>query len=65
MRAFVRMRKLLDSHKELSAQLKKLENRLAMHDDAINKIFEAIRQLMLPLSTPGKKVGYKRKDEND
>ena len=65
MRTFVRMRKLLDTHKKLSAQLKKLEDRLDIHDDAINNIFEVIRQLMQPPNTPGKKVGYKRKDEDD
>ena len=59
MRTFVRMRKLLETHKELAAQLKKLESRLDKHDEAINTIFEAIRQLMQPPNPPRRKIGFK------
>ncbi len=59
MRAFVQMRKFLETHKELAAQIKKLENKLDKHDTIIQKIFEAIRQLMQPPLTPRKKIGYK------
>ena len=65
MRTFVRMRKLIDTHKELAAQLKKLESRLDKNDEAIETIFEAIRQLMLPPNPPRKKIGYKSYDEKD
>ena len=60
MRTFVRMRKLLETHKELAAQLKKSEARLDKHDTAINTIFEAIHQLMQPSDPPRKKIGFKR-----
>ena len=63
MRIFVRMRKMLDKHKELSAQLKELENRLDNHDATIKKIFEAIRQLMQPAILPRNKIGFKREDD--
>ena len=59
MRAFVQMRKFLETHKELAAQIKKLETKLDKHDAIIQKIFEAIRQLMQPPITPRKKIGYK------
>jgi phage regulator Rha-like protein len=59
MRAFVQMRKLLETHKELAAQLKKLESRLDQHDHAIQNIFEAIRQLMEQPNPPRKKIGFK------
>ncbi len=62
MRTFVRMRKLIDTHKELAAQLKKLESRLDKNDEAIDTIFEAIRQLMQPPNPPRNKIGYKRYD---
>jgi hypothetical protein len=35
MRAFVRMRELLTSNKELAQQLKKLERNVSTHDEAI------------------------------
>lgn len=59
MRAFVSMRKFFETHRELAAQLKKLESRLDMHDEAINKIFEAIRQLMQPPNPLRKRIGFK------
>ena len=59
MRAFVQMRKLLETHKELAAQLRKLESRLDYHDAAIEENFEAIRQLMEQPNPPRKKIGFK------
>jgi len=53
MRAFVRLREMLATHKELSRKLADLEQRIEGHDEQIQAVFEAIRQLMAP---PGKKV---------
>lgn len=47
-RAFVSLREMLASNKELAAKLRELERRLATHDQAIAGILEAIRQLMAP-----------------
>ena len=63
MRAFVRMRKFLDTNKEIAVQFKKLESRLDKNDETINKIFEAIRQLMQPPNPPRKKIGFKKEEE--
>jgi hypothetical protein len=46
MRAFVRLRTMLSTHKELARKLDQLEIRIADHDEQIQAIFEAIRQLM-------------------
>jgi len=46
MRAFVRLRRILSTHKELAYKLKELESRIEQHDTDIKDIFEAIRQLM-------------------
>jgi len=48
MRAFVRMREVLASNKELAAKLQELERKLTTHDRAIAGILDAIRQLMAP-----------------
>lgn len=59
MRTFVRMRKVFEAHKELAAQLKKLEGRLNKHDEAIQTILETIHQLMQPPNPPRKRIGFK------
>ncbi|MDD5477971.1 MAG: hypothetical protein PHG87_07255 [Candidatus Omnitrophica bacterium] len=47
-RAFVKLRQILSAHKELIHKLGVLERRIGKHDEAIQNIFEAIRQLMKP-----------------
>jgi phage regulator Rha-like protein len=46
MRAFVKLRRILSTHKELASKLKELEGKIEEHDRDIKDIFEAIRQLM-------------------
>jgi len=58
MRAFVRLREMLSTHKELALKLAELEDRLGEHDEQIQLIFEAIHQLMSPPDKPTKKIGF-------
>jgi len=62
MRAFVRMRELLNSNRELARQLKELEARiekkLTTHDEAIASILSAIRQLMHPAAPKRRPIGF-------
>jgi hypothetical protein len=58
MRAFVRLREMLSTHKELALKLAELEDRLGEHDEQIQVIFEAIHQLMSPPDKPPKKIGF-------
>lgn len=59
MRVFVAMREALLSNSELARKLEQLEYRLGNHDEEIASLFEAIKQLMLPVN-PGKKrrIGF-------
>jgi len=61
-RAFVKLREVLASHKELAKRLDELEarieQRLASHDQAIAGILEAIRQLMSPPETKKQPIGF-------
>ena len=57
-RAFVRFREILATHKRLARKLKELEARMGEHDEQIQVIFEAIHQLMKPPDTPPKKIGF-------
>jgi hypothetical protein len=59
MRAFVRLRKMLATNKELALKLKQLEMKLEKHDGDIHTIFETIRQLMTPPEPPPKRrIGF-------
>ncbi|OGU73050.1 MAG: hypothetical protein A2V93_07260 [Ignavibacteria bacterium RBG_16_34_14] len=57
-RAFVRLREILSTHKELASKLKELELRIETHDEQIMAIFEAINQLLTPPEKPIKKIGF-------
>jgi len=57
MRAFVRLRQILASNKELAKRLDELEKK---YDAQFRVVFEAIRQLMAPLEPepPKKRIGF-------
>ena len=58
MRAFVRLRRVLATHKELARKFKELEGRVGKNDEQITAIFEAIRQLMEPPDRPKRRIGF-------
>lgn len=60
-RAFVKIREILLTHKEFASKLNQLENKIEKHDEEIHVIFEAIRQLMTPPEKPKRKIGFNRK----
>ena len=62
MRVFVRLREMMATHKELAFKLAEHEDRLEGHDEQIQNIFEAIRQLMTPPDRPRKKIGFEVKE---
>jgi hypothetical protein len=58
MRAFVRLRRILSSNKELARKLEDLERKIGAHDQQIQTIFQAIRQLMAPPEPKKRKMGF-------
>jgi hypothetical protein len=62
MRAFVRLRQLLSTHRELAQKLAELEHRIGTHDEQIQMVFEAIRQLMTPAEPNKRKIGFLAKE---
>jgi len=61
MRAFVKLRMFLESNKELSRKIEELEQAVSGHDEKIQLIFSAIKQLMELKEKPtaGNPVGFK------
>jgi hypothetical protein len=57
MRAFVRLRQLLQSNTELAAKLDALEEK---YDSQFAVVFEAIRELMTPPDVPTNPIGFSR-----
>lgn len=58
-RAFVQLREMVSTHKELIDKLQELESKVSKHDQAIAKLFEAIRQLMAPPPQKRRFVGFR------
>ncbi len=59
MRAFVRLREIMSTHKDLARKLAQLERKLGEHDEKFAIVFEAIRQLMAPPpAPPRRRIGF-------
>ena len=63
MRAFVRLREVMATNRELAQKLGELERKVAGHDEEIQTIFEAIRQLITPPEPPRKEIGFHIKED--
>jgi acyl-coenzyme A synthetase/AMP-(fatty) acid ligase len=59
-RAFVRLRQILASNRQLAAKLNELERRIAAHDKNIVALFQAVRSLMAVPEKPKRKIGFNR-----
>jgi hypothetical protein len=55
MRAFVRLREMIASHRELAGKLEELEKK---YDDQFKVVFDAIRHLMIPPDKPKRQIGF-------
>jgi len=56
MRAFVRLRRLLASHKDLARKLDNLERK---YDSQFKVVFDAIRELMTPVPPKPRRIGFR------
>jgi len=59
MRAFVQMRELAASNRELARQLDALEKKYDKHDQQFMVVFDAIRNLMTSPEPKKRKIGFK------
>jgi hypothetical protein len=62
MRAFVKLREMISTNKELAHKLGLLERKIEKHDEEIKAIFDAIRQLMIPPEKKKGKIGFRREE---
>ena len=59
MRAFVKLREMIATHKDLARKLDELEKK---YDRQFAVIFAAIRQLMTPTRTKQRPIGFQVKE---
>lgn len=55
MRAFVQLRRLVNSNKELAKKIEQLESK---YDEQFRIVFDAIRQLIIVEEKPKRKIGF-------
>jgi len=61
-RAFAKLKRVLDAHRELADKLAELERKLMTHDRQIIGLLDAMRALMAPPPKTARRIGF-RKDE--
>jgi len=57
MRAFVKLREMLRANADLAQKLQEMEKK---YDGQFRIVFAAIRELMEPAATPGRRIGFHR-----
>ena len=62
-RAFVRMSRMLASHRQLALKLAELEARVSTHDRSIQSLLAAIRSLITPPEPKKKRIGFVTDDD--
>jgi hypothetical protein len=59
MRAFVKLREILATHRDLAEKIAELERKYRQHDDKIQAVFDAIRELLEPPQvSPKRRIGF-------
>lgn len=60
MRAFVKLREILASHKDLRQKIEAMERK---YDGQFKVVFQAIKALLTPKNSGKKKIGFMREKE--
>lgn len=58
MRAFVKLREIISSHKKVEQKLRNIENKLQEHEEQIVQIIQVINELVTPPPPEKKKIGF-------
>ncbi len=64
-RIFIQLRQVFLMNKDVLTKLDQLEKRIQGHDENIQTIFKALRQLIPQQQEPRRRIGFRRKDETD
>lgn len=65
MRAFVKLRDLISSHKQLAQKISELEKKYGKHEVEITVLFKALKKLLeVDAEKPARKIGFARDKED-
>jgi len=65
MRAFVELRRAASSYAALEKRLEQIEHGMGEHDEQLEQIFGALRQLITPPSRPQRPVGFRIREDDE
>ena len=63
MRAFVKLRELLESNEELNRKFTAVIRKLGEHDKYFKVVFDEIKKLTTPLNAPSRRIGFQTDDK--
>jgi len=63
MRAFVRLRQILESNEELNSKFAAVIRNLGEHDEYFKVVFDELEKLSNPLTLPHRKIGFAISDK--
>jgi hypothetical protein len=65
MRAFVELRRVANSYAAIEKRLEQIEHGMGEHDEQLEQIFGALRQLIAPPSRPKRPVGFRIREDDE
>jgi hypothetical protein len=64
MRAFIKLRQILESNEELNQKFAAVIRKLSTHDKYFKVVFDELKKLTEPPNPPRKRIGFKVIDES-
>jgi aromatic ring-opening dioxygenase LigB subunit len=64
-RAFIELRALVATNRELASKLKQLERKVSQHDKAITELFESMNELLEPPTPPKWAIGFTTQEDKN
>ena len=65
MRTFVELRRVASSYAAIEKRLEQIERAMGEHDEQLEQIFNALRQLMAPPPQPKRPIGLRVREEDE
>lgn len=65
MRAFVELRQVANSYAAIEKRLEQIERGMGEHDEQLEQIFGALRQLIAPPTQPKRPVGFRVREDDE
>jgi hypothetical protein len=65
MRVYAKFREMLLTNKDILLKLEQLEGKVTGHDQDIQAVFAALKELLDPPQEPRRRIGFRRKNDED